>query len=390
MTFKIAHISDTHLGYRALPKNDPETGRNQRALDVERAYRAAIDDILKRNVDLVIHSGDVFHQSRPSWAAMRWFVRQTRRLEEAGLPTVIVAGNHDTPRLRSAGTMFSVLELALPRTKFAVGYETETFRFPDLDLVVTAVPHGCLTNPLPPFVYPEAEHRNILAIHGAIANAELVKEYREAGEVFIPDTLLDKQFDYIALGHIHQHARPLSNGWYAGSTERFAWDDAGITPGYALVTLEGDEPPAVEHIALPTRPFVVLEPLDGDALTAREIVDRIATELRDKVATESMVRVQLLNTPRSIKRETESILRRETAGLVWWIELTSPRDLLAGFSRQNQEGPSTDLLSLFDAFVKEQAFDDRFAAAFLARGKTAIEDALKEAELSSGPEDAVA
>jgi DNA repair exonuclease SbcCD nuclease subunit len=390
MALRIAHISDTHLGYRALPKNDPETGRNQRALDVERAYRATIDDILKREVDLVIHSGDVFHQSRPSWAAMRWFVRQTRRLEEAGLPVVVIAGNHDTPRLRSAGTMFSVLELALPRTKFAVGYETETFRFNELDLAVTAVPHGCLTNPLPPFVYPDENRKNILAIHGAIANADLVKEYREAGEVFIPDTLLDKAFDYIALGHIHLHARPLENGWYAGSTERFAWDDAAVSPGYALATIGGDQPLTVEHIDIPTRPFVVLEPIDGDALSAREIADRIAAKLRENVSTEAMVRVQLLNTPRSVKRETESILRRETVGLVWWIELTSPRDLLAGFSRQNQEGPSTDLLSLFDAFVKEQAFDERFAAEFLSRGKTAIEDAVREAAQSSGPEDAVA
>ena len=46
-------------------------GRNQRAVDIERAYAAAIDDILTRDVDLVIHAGDVFHHTRPSWQAMR-------------------------------------------------------------------------------------------------------------------------------------------------------------------------------------------------------------------------------------------------------------------------------------------------------------------------------
>jgi DNA repair exonuclease SbcCD nuclease subunit len=64
-------ISDTHLGYRALFKIDPETGRNQRSIDIERAYERVIDDILDRRVDLVIHAGDVFHHTRPAWAAIR-------------------------------------------------------------------------------------------------------------------------------------------------------------------------------------------------------------------------------------------------------------------------------------------------------------------------------
>ncbi len=37
---RIAHISDTHLGYRALGKTDPVTGRNQRSIDVEQRVRS--------------------------------------------------------------------------------------------------------------------------------------------------------------------------------------------------------------------------------------------------------------------------------------------------------------------------------------------------------------
>src|SRR3712207_3332946 len=57
---RIAHISDTHLGYTRYAKLHPETGRNQREVDVQEAYARAVDAILERDVDLVIHSGDVF------------------------------------------------------------------------------------------------------------------------------------------------------------------------------------------------------------------------------------------------------------------------------------------------------------------------------------------
>ena len=49
---RIAHLADTHLGYSAYGKADPESGRNQRAVDIEDSFAAAISDILTRDVDL--------------------------------------------------------------------------------------------------------------------------------------------------------------------------------------------------------------------------------------------------------------------------------------------------------------------------------------------------
>src|SRR4051812_45427146 len=96
-SIRIAHISDTHLGYRTNFKTDPISGRNQRLVDIEQAYRIAVDDILSRDVQLVIHGGDVFHHTRPTWTTLRWFISQTRRLTNAGLPVLVIGGNHDTP-----------------------------------------------------------------------------------------------------------------------------------------------------------------------------------------------------------------------------------------------------------------------------------------------------
>ncbi|HYP59425.1 MAG TPA: metallophosphoesterase, partial [Thermomicrobiales bacterium] len=114
----IAHISDTHLGYRAYFRSDAD-GRNLRSLDVEDAYRAVVDDVIRHgDINLIVHSGDVFHQSRPTWSAIRCFIEHTRRLEQLGVPIIIIAGNHDTAQLRTSNTVFSVLELALPGVSF--------------------------------------------------------------------------------------------------------------------------------------------------------------------------------------------------------------------------------------------------------------------------------
>ncbi|HEV2129171.1 MAG TPA: DNA repair exonuclease, partial [Thermomicrobiales bacterium] len=216
-SLRIAHISDTHLGYRALPHQDPLTGRNQRSVDVERSFSAAVDDILRQEVDLVLHAGDVFHQSRPNWHAVRHFVMEWRRIEAAGIPSVVIAGNHDTPRYRAGGSVFSVLEVALPHTRISAGYEEEEITFDELGIRVQTVPHGALTNPDKPVGYAVPEFRNILLIHGMLPGILPSGHVTEPGEQELDTELFEPDFAYIALGHYHIHTSPVSGAWYAGS-----------------------------------------------------------------------------------------------------------------------------------------------------------------------------
>src|SRR5947209_12790603 len=127
-TLRIAHLADTHLGFSALTRLCPVTGRNQRAVDVEHAFAAAITQIIEAgDVDLVVHAGDVFHHSRPPMQTLIFFVRQLRRLEAAGIPTIVIGGNHDTPRLRNAGSVLDLCAVACRNVYFATGYDWERF-----------------------------------------------------------------------------------------------------------------------------------------------------------------------------------------------------------------------------------------------------------------------
>jgi DNA repair exonuclease SbcCD nuclease subunit len=123
---RIAHISDTHLGYTRYAKLCPETGRNQREVDVQEAYARAVDAILERDVDLVIHSGDVFDSVRPATHVIIGFLKQTARITaRANIPYVVAAGNHETPRLRTttAALEYSNLVNAYSAHGFEIDYE---------------------------------------------------------------------------------------------------------------------------------------------------------------------------------------------------------------------------------------------------------------------------
>jgi len=392
---RIAHLSDTHLGYayRGFTRTDPVSGRNQRSLDIEAAYEAAISDILTRDVDLVVHAGDVFHHTRPTWHALRCFIRQSRRLEEAGLRYIVIAGNHDTARLRTTGTAFSVLDLALPETMFVTGDEPQTIEFAELNLAALAVPHGAVSGLLPVIPSPREEMRNLLVTHGMVPGLT-IQGHHEPGEEVLSMTLLDAAFDYIALGHYHIAGRQGGNAWYSGATERMGWGDELVQPGYLLVTLgsPGDEP-SVETVTLATRPMVTLHALSGDGRTARELTDLALDRALTLGKPEAMTRIELRDTPRPVRRETEAMLRRESPGVVWSLQVYAPASILSPATERPERSAMGDLRMLFAAFVAERTgteYDQDFAAAFLARGERALAEAEDAAEAIAASEDPAA
>lgn len=393
---RIAHISDTHLGYRALNKAEPESGRNQRTVDVDRAFERAIDDILTRRVDAVIHGGDVFHHARPTWQSMRHFIRQMRRIEGAGIPTLVIAGNHDTPRIRTGGSAYSVIELALAEVRFVAEYEDihEVDLFRHLDLHVHAIPHGALTNPDPVLSQVAPNRRNILVCHGMVPGILAPGVHAEPGEQQLEGALLDPAFDYIALGHYHVFTQASGKAWYSGSTERFGWGDHDVSPGYAIVTMgDPSDPVSVEHIDIPTRPMINLQPVNGRNLLARDIADAVISQLETVHAPDAMTRVDLRDVDRPTRREAESILRRETGPLAFSFTVAAERAAFtAGVEQaQGHEGVA-DLHTLFTEFVALRTgehFDDEFARQFLDRGGRALVDAAVSREAPAPEEDNV-
>jgi DNA repair exonuclease SbcCD nuclease subunit len=396
LPFRLAHISDTHLGYRAINKLDPESGRNQRTVDTDRAFTRLIDDLVARKVDGVIHSGDVFHHSRPTWQSLRHFIRQMRRLEDAGIPTLVIAGNHDTPRIRTGGSAYSVLELALPNIRFVTEFEDVTMvdTFAAFDVMIHAIPHGALTNPDPVLPDHVPGMRNILTVHGLVPGILPVGIVTEPGEQLIDHRLLDARFDYIALGHIHQAQQVAPNAWYAGSTERFGWNDVSAVPGYNFVEF-GDmgTPVSVTHIDGAARPMISLKPVSGQGRDGRELADVVLKQLATLDTPNALARVDFRETGRPIRRAAQSLLRRESGKYVWHLDVAPEKSLfIAQGDGGSFDDSPLDLLALFREFVSARTASypgEAFTAAFLERGGRAITDAMLAEEAPAPEDDAV-
>ena len=84
---KLLHTSDWHLGARL--------GRHDRAPDHLEALRGLLEIVEATRPDLILHTGDLFDASRPSYEALQLGVRALGRLAKAA-PTVVIAGNHDS------------------------------------------------------------------------------------------------------------------------------------------------------------------------------------------------------------------------------------------------------------------------------------------------------
>ena len=76
---RILHISDTHLGKR-------QYGSDIRREDFANAFEQAIEVAVDRDVDAVIHTGDLFDDPVPSLPTVMRAADALKPLEEHGIP----------------------------------------------------------------------------------------------------------------------------------------------------------------------------------------------------------------------------------------------------------------------------------------------------------------
>lgn len=95
MTIKVLHLSDIHLGSTTHGKVNPQTGLNTRLEDFVAALTICIDRAINEPADIVLFGGDAFPDATPPPLVQQAFAKQFRRLADAGIPTVLLVGNHD-------------------------------------------------------------------------------------------------------------------------------------------------------------------------------------------------------------------------------------------------------------------------------------------------------
>ncbi|MBK5191514.1 MAG: exonuclease SbcCD subunit D [Methanosarcinales archaeon] len=297
---RIFHIADTHIGYSAYRRMDEATGLNQREVDTYAAFKQFVDFAVVEKPEVIVHAGDLFDSVRPTNRAISFVLGQLIRLSEAGIPFVVISGNHETPRLKETGSVFSLFE-HIPGIHVVYGNKYELVEIGDLK--VHAIPHCDDIEGEKQKMRLNRDSTggvNIALLHAGVYGAGkqmfLMDEFNEQ-LITIHDLT---NFDYLALGHYHKYIRVRDNAYYAGSTERFSFNEVNETKGFLEVRLDGDGEKEIVFHELRTREMVDLEPVVCTNLDAQEIKRAITDRIQECNPEDKVVRLKVLDIPMQV------------------------------------------------------------------------------------------
>lgn len=267
MSVRILHFADAHIDISNYGRHDPATGLPQRVVDFLSALDQVIDAAILDEVELVIFAGDTYKDRNPQPTFQRAWGERMMRLSRAGIPTLLLVGNHDiAPAENRAHTLQEFATLSVPnvfvadslklwtpdelgvpvqvltlpwitRSRFLARYDMlgkspEEVHGAILDRVVSAV-DDMLDNEVDPSL------PLILTAHASVHGARFGSERQImlGSELVLSEGLVtDPRFDYVALGHIHKHQclHEKPPVVYAGSIERIDFGEAREDKGYVM------------------------------------------------------------------------------------------------------------------------------------------------------------
>lgn len=244
-----------------------------------------MNTILKRNVDFVIISGDLFHVNLPNLESVKRVAEKLRELKERRIPVYVVYGSHDySPNatamidvLVGGGLLQSVVDVDSLEDGFRLNYLTDkktgvkicglSGRSYSLEReYYRKIDRQCLED--------EVGFR-IFVLHTAV---ESVKPSTSAYGQGIPDSHLPKGLEYYAGGHIHEYINDNLSGIgrivYPGALFGSSFTDLEITAtvktkGFVIVDFREQ----VNRIEFIENDIIDVDyhEIDGENKTAEEV-----------------------------------------------------------------------------------------------------------------------
>ncbi len=205
-SFRFVHAADIHLD---SPLRGLASQEGSAVELIRSATREAFDSLVSRTIEeeaaFLIIAGDLYDVDWRDYQTGLFFVRQMGRLKEAGIRAYLIHGNHDAEsqiaRRLSLPDNVTVFSSRKPEThqfsKFGVALHGQSFRQRDITENLASSYPGPVPGAL-----------NIGILHTGLAGEEGHANYAPC----TLEQLVQKNYDYWALGHIHQpsvrHERP--------------------------------------------------------------------------------------------------------------------------------------------------------------------------------------
>ena len=318
---KLLHTADIHIGVDAHGRLDAATGLNSRLLDFQNAFEFMVEYGLKEDIDVFLFAGDAYRTADPTPTQQRLFAECLKPIAEAGIPIVMIVGNHDHPVSFGKASALDIFEYVQGQVYLFRKPEVATIPTKSGPLQLVALPWPVRSllmaredfrgkTPLEVRAFVEEFYGNfvaqatagldpalpaVLAGHFSVQGAEMGGSERTSLIAHEPKFLVSQlalpPLDYVALGHIHRHQDMNAGGIpviYSSSIERVSFKEEGEPKGFVIVEIDAAQQPKQtrwRHVETPARRFVTV---DVDARTAPNPTEAIlkgiaAHDLRDAV-----------------------------------------------------------------------------------------------------------
>ncbi|MDT0632506.1 exonuclease SbcCD subunit D [Rubrivirga sp. S365] len=306
---KILHCADIHLGYETHGRLDPATGLSTRLLDFRRSFDFMVERAVAEEVDLFLFAGDAYRTADPTPTQQKQFAEALRPVVDAGIPVVMVVGNHDHPvsfGKASSVDIFGVLggdvEVFAVPTFRAEGHPGGAVQTKAGPLQLVALPW-----PIRSKILSRDEHRGktpleirdlveglyadfvatcaaeadpavplVVCAHLTVKGADPSGSERASliahEPILTAAQLARPNVDYVALGHIHRfqdrNREAFERGEgppvvYSSSIERVSFKEADDEKGFVLVDIDAGgvagQRTAYEFVPTPARRFVSVD-----------------------------------------------------------------------------------------------------------------------------------
>ena len=271
---RILHFADVHIGVENYSRTDPNTGLSTRLNDFLETFDELVDYAIGSDVHLALFCGDAYKSRDPSQTHQREFAKRIVRLSDAGIPSFLLVGNHDTPHVQGRATSLDIYRtLSMPRVTIgdnATTYRIETTVGP---VQIVAAPwvrrsqllardemrglstfeiNAKISDTLTNLIQIQAQGLDpdipaILSGHVTVNDARTSSEQSMmlgSDHVLLRSSVALPQFDYVALGHIHKHQVIGQNPHvvYSGSLQRIDFGEERDEKGFCVIELDPDKP----------------------------------------------------------------------------------------------------------------------------------------------------
>lgn len=273
ITMKMLHISDLHLGLKL------------KEFSMIEDQRYVLEEILRiirqEQPDCILIAGDVYDKPTPPTDAVRLFDWFLGNLFEQELPVFVISGNHDAAERIAFGSrimeqqrvFFSpvydgnvrpvTLHDAFGDVHFYMLPFIRPFHvrrcFEDRDISsYTEAAEAAVAA-----MQPDYQERNVLIAHQFVTGAVCCdSEEISVGGLENISASVFAQFDYAALGHIHNPQSIKPNIRYCGTPLKYSFSEAGHTKSVTIAEL-GQKGEPVEIRTIPLVPLHDMREIRG-------------------------------------------------------------------------------------------------------------------------------